>query len=586
MMMFNKIVSLIMSILISMTGYVYTSFNGMIDSMSELVFGLPYSTQAIKDGFLNGIGDAEVESFDEESGYINDKIAVFLRADVSFFEKLSFFKKSGGKVIGWSTPVDLYVLDYDEMTYSAIEKKCNILKKNNCVELAVPLTASKYSFDGTPTDDFGIVDTEFVWDEINPEGRNWWLEAIDARQAWDYSDKFNNIKAGIVDGGVDIEHPELKGKIYFPDSESESRNYPDSHGTHVSGIIGAYHNDTGITGIVDRSEICCIDCIPEVSQNWYIDAAIYFGFSKAVKSGAKVINFSLGSSSSKYGNYSTLTESLITPVVYSYMMSSLLAKGYDFVVVQSAGNGDVYGVPIDARNNGLFSNINKYNAFTGLYNISPQSIVDRIIIVGSADNDGDGNFTQSCFSNVGERVDISAPGTDIYSLSTDGGYKFMSGTSMAAPIVTGVASLVWSVNSDFTGDEVKKIVVSSYDSVAKISTDILYEYDAVYKEYPLVNAKLAVEEAIRRTYPNYGTVSGFVDGNVCEIRYNGTSYTAFSNGNYSFVVPAGTGEIEAFNAKGESLGKVYVTVVEGKTTVADNIISNRIDFATETDAKH
>lgn len=585
MMIFNKIVSLIMSVLISMTGYVYTSFNGMLDSMSELVFGLPYSTQAIKDGFLNDIGDSNVEKLENDIGYVNDKIIVFLRSDATFFEKLSFFKECGGKAIGWSTPADLYVLNYDEMSYSAIEKKCNILKQNNCVELAVPVMASKYSLDRTPTDDFGMVDTELIWDEIIPEGRNWWLEAIDARQAWDYSEKFDSIKVGIVDSGVDVDHPDLNGKIYFPDSKSESRNHQDTHGTHVAGIIGAYHNDLGIAGIADRTEICSIDWEPDDSQIWLPDVAIYFGLSKAVKAGAKVVNFSVGTSASKSGNYATLAEQIITPCVYSYMMGSLLSKGYDFVVVQSAGNGDENVNPIDASYNGLFSGINEDNVFTGLNNISAQSIVDRIIIVGSAQNDGDGNFTQSSFSNVGERVDIAAPGSSIYSLSTDGGYEYMSGTSMAAPIVTGVASLVWSINPEFSGDKIKEIVINSTDSVAQVNTSTPYIYDVVCKEYPLVNAKLAVEEAIRITYPNYGTVSGSIVGDAAEVRYNGVCHTVFSNGNYSFVAPAGTGEIEAFNAKGESLGKVDITVVEGKTTAADRIIVNHIDFATETDAK-
>ena len=207
--MLNKIISVIMSYVMSITGLAYNSFNGMMDSLSELVFGLPYSASAIKDDFFDTLTDDSVDTLDGETGFINDKIAVFIKSDISFKEKLAFFNGSGGTVIGWCTPSDLYVLDYNEMSYSAIEKKCSILELNDAVELAIPVTVSKYVPDTTPSDDFGYSDVYKEWDEINPYGRNWWLEAIDARQAWDYSDYFSKINIGVVDSGFDTDHPVL-----------------------------------------------------------------------------------------------------------------------------------------------------------------------------------------------------------------------------------------------------------------------------------------------------------------------------------------------------------------------------------------
>lgn len=567
--MLNQIISVLMSFVISLTGLAYSSFNATIDSLSELIFGIPYSAEAIKADFFNNIAENDIESADGETGYINNKIAVFINPDISFGDKLAFFNSSGGRLVGWSTPADLYVIEYYEMSYEAIEAKCDRLSRSEAVELAIPVTVFKYAPDRTPSDDFDYSNVIREWDEIKPDGRNWWLEAIDARQAWDYSDYFSKINIGIVDAGFDLEHPELEGKISFPSSKLAKRNYPDSHGCHVAGIIGAHHNGLGITGICDNSNLICVDWLPDLLQLWISDLAIYFGFSSVVEAGAKVVNFSLGSSGSKYENDSSLFEKLITPRAYSYMMSSLLSKGYDFIAVQSAGNGDESGNPIDARHNGCFTNINENNIFTGSYGVSADEILGRIIVVGSAENKGNGNYVQSFYSNVGSAVDVSAPGENIFSCSVDGGYEYMSGTSMAAPVATAVTSLVWSVNPDFTGAEVKEIVCTSTDSVAKINTSVPYIYDDLeLMDYPMVNAKLAVEEAIRRIDSKTGTVSGRINGDAAEIVFDGVSHTVFSDGTYSFVAQSGSGKAEVFDVEGNKLGRFDLTVEAGKTTDA------------------
>ena len=583
--MLNRIISVIMSYVISITGLAYSSFNGMIDALSELAFGLPYSAQAVSDDFLNTITDDDIEEINSELGFVNDKITVFINPEASFREKLEFFNQCGGKVIGWSTPADLYVIDCGEMTYSAIEAKCRVLELNDIVELAVPVTAAKYESNKTPADDFGYPDVYDQWDELQPEGRNWWLEAIDARQAWDYSDSFSKIYIGIIDGGFDVYHPELAEKLYFPNMKSLNRNYPDSHGTHVAGIIGAFHNGAGITGICDNSDLICVDWIPDLLQIWIPDLAIYFGFSNVVKAGAKVVNLSLGSSASKTDNSSPLSERLITPAAYSYMMSSLLAKGYDFIAVQSAGNGDANGNPLDAHNNGSFTTINSENIFTGSYNISADDILNRTIIVASVQNNGNGTYTQSWFTNVGDRVDIAAPGEDIYSTSIDGGYEYMSGTSMSAPIVTAVASLVWSVNPEFTGADVKEIVCTSTDKVAEINQSAAYIHDVTLMEYPVVNAKLSVEEAIRRTDSDAGTVSGKIIGEAAEIVYDGVSHTVYSDGTYSFVASSGSGKATVTDKNGKTLGSFDITVNAGITTPAgEYVIGQNVPSATPGDA--
>ncbi len=568
--MITKIVSLIMSFVMPITGFFYSSVSNVIDSVSEMIFGIPYTDEAVKADFFSEIYDGEIVAVDENNGFVRDMVAVFIDGELSFLEKLNLFAQTGGAIIGWSAVTDLYVIRYPVMNYDGVTEKCRKLMENDGVIYAMPVTASKTVLNSTPVDPFDEFDfTTPEWDELNPQGSNWWLEAIQARQAWDYSDYFNKIDIGIVDAGFDLDHPELEGKITFPSSRLANRNYQTSHGSHVAGVIGARHNNAeGIAGICDNSRLICVDWEPELLQFWNTELAIFFGFSELVKSGAKVINLSLGISGSKNSDGNSFWDEYIVTAAVSIMMSSLLSKGYDFVAVQSAGNGDYYGNPMNANYNGHFAALHEGNVFC-INGVSVDEILDRIIVVASADNDKNGGYVQSDFTNVGKSVSVAAPGGDIYSCSTDGGYEYLSGTSMAAPVVTGIASLVWSVNPEFTGRQVRNIVCSSTDSVVKINKSCEYFYEVDLMDYPMVNAKLAVEEAIRQTDLTAGTVSGKIIGeNASEILYNGRKHTLFSDGTYSFVAPASSGTATVLDNLGNEIGSFELTVVSGAETSA------------------
>lgn len=559
------------------TSFFTTTISNIVDTLSEMFFGVPYTVEAVKSDFFNELSDSDVVAINNDRGYVKNKIAVFVDDELSFSKKIDLFANCGGLLVGWCAPSDLYVISYPSMSYDQVVSKCNALEKIDGVELSVPVLTYKSELNYTPADEFGSSeDFPLEWDETVPDGNNWWLEAVDARQAWDYSDYFNKINIGVLDSGFDTDHPELTGKISFPDDKQAGRNIPDFHGTHVAGIISANHNGEGITGICDNANLICIDWTPNGFQFWSADIAIFFGISKLVKAGAKVINLSLGTSGSKASNSSGFFERVFETAATSYMMASLLSKGYDFVVVQSAGNGDVLGDPVNAINNGHFCALNDRNIFVGSKNVSNSDILNRIIIVASATNNRDGTFTQSYFTNVGNNVSVAAPGEDIYSCSIDGTYEILSGTSMSAPIVTGIASLVWSVNPLFTGEQVKDIVCTSYDSFAIINTDLDYYYDDLYfMDYPMVNAKLAVEEAIRRSDSSVGTVSGKIIGDAGSILYNGISHTVYSDGTYSFVSPEGKDTAEIFDKYGNSIGTFEITVTAGQTITVDdyNVLS-------------
>lgn len=158
------------------------------------------------------------------------------------------------------------------------------------------------------------------------------------------------------------------------------------------------------------------------------------------------------------------------------------------------------------------------NYLTAIDNAKEYSqVYDRIIVVGSVGmetdfskalfdntitiNRGDSGYHISTFSNLGERVDVVAPGEDIFSTVYDEKdkqgnklkYNYKQGTSMATPHVSGIAAIVWSANNDLTGAEVKDIICSTANNLVNLG-EAGSDYNKT--DYKLVNAKSAVEKAL------------------------------------------------------------------------------------------
>ena len=175
------------------------------------------------------------------------------------------------------------------------------------------------------------------------------------------------------------------------------------------------------------------------------------------------------------------TNSKRTALDSAIMIIQLLQNGQDdFIMVQAAGNGyDNSGPGVDAMWSCFFSAVDEdiYNLLSSSkreslekQGITYNDIANRIMIVGAVDNivDKNGNYQMTYFSNYGDNVDICAPGENIYSTVTDasGNYETESGTSMAAPMVTGAAALLWQVNPDLSAPEVKELLENSTSTFA------------------------------------------------------------------------------------------------------------------------
>lgn len=483
----QKIISLLLSVITALTG-VITGFFGIDKTPREI---------------LTEITKGEIEYIDENFGFINDLIILFAKEDASYKDIKNIAGEIGGRVVAYLPVLNRYQIKTEKKSFEELLKISENLIKKDEVIYASPDFSVKVTDKAVPDDPWtSETDMSFSWDCGFPRGSNWHLTAIDAPGAWEYSDRMGHIDIGIVDSGFEKNHEDLTGKIVFPSRYFERSCDISNHGTHVAGIIGANaNNGTGITGICWNSTLHCVDWEPNDKQFWLDGERILTGLAATVMDGAKVVNFSCGLDAPKPGNsYPEFLMDLFAGLVSVYM-GTLLKSGYDFIVCQAAGNGDEDGYAIDAVNCGFFCTVKEDNCLSNLAGVKKNEVLDRIIVVGNARNNYNNTYEQSISSNVGPQVDICAPGSYVYSLYTTekGKYGYMSGTSMAAPVVTAVCGLVWSVDESFTGAEVAKIVCDENNTkyaVAPTPEEYRKYSDIDYRELRLVNAQLAVEAAI------------------------------------------------------------------------------------------
>ncbi|MCM1060682.1 MAG: S8 family serine peptidase [Eubacterium sp.] len=407
--------------------------------------------------------------------YIDNEVIVYFDEGYSLDMVNSVLKYVNGTIVGGSPVVREYRIkmstEYNLDGFDTLTS--DLMNKYSFIKLATYDIVYNMSDVIQGTESMNDPWNGFVngWDELYPNGDNYWLETIQALSAWKYSDKMKSIKVGVVDTNFDN-----NGDLNYSNNVTMYANEHDYHGTHVAGIIGAIQNNgKGITGIMpNNKKLYCYDSADKKNKSVGSFTEALNSFDKAVVDGCKIINFSLGSGV-KYGN-ANLSDALISLYHASgtiYHMQTLLMLGYDFVVVQSAGNENV-----DAYYNGFFSAIPLEDVLT-----------NRVIIVGNVGYGANDELQMAGTSNYGNAVDICAPGLNICSLGYNNKCSVLSGTSMAAPMVTAVCGMVWAANDSLKGSDVKNIVISSYNNTVPDKVKNI--------DHPVLNAKLSIEKALR-----------------------------------------------------------------------------------------
>jgi len=313
-----------------------------------------------------------------------------------------------------------------------------------------------------------------------PQTIPWGIERIKAPDVWQITAGASDgvIEVAILDTGIDYDHPDLQDNIKWGISvlrgriSTNPRSYIDrnGHGTHVAGTIAALNNDIGVVGVAPEVEIYAIKVLGNGGIGSWSD--LILGIEQALlgpdgvldadgdgiivgdpdDDAAEVISMSLGGSSAPDSVHDAISE--------AYQLG--------VVLIAAAGNEGA-----------------EYPSYPAVYL--------EVIAVGATDIDDQ----VPSWSN--RHPEIVAPGVDILSTYPDNTYKELSGTSMAAPHVSGVVALIQAVyynnygtvlpvgtEDDLTTDTVRGILHTTADNIG----------DSIFYGYGIVRADLAVQAAI------------------------------------------------------------------------------------------
>ncbi len=487
---------------------------------------------------------SERVDIDESSGlvYVNNEILVYTNMGADADEAKALFLSVGASDVGDEmADIGLYRLIFpDAMSYEELNSVVEELSESPLVDSATLNLATLLEEDDeesesesaspqavTPNDPWN----KASWDVNKPRDENWGMEAIDAPGAWGYLNQLSTTRVGQIDAIPNTQHEDLHyadtrlmtlddqtGKVTTYSSAS-----PEDHGCHVGGTIAAtWNNDKGVTGVMgDKGELYFCTVYHGSGSNWSAGYDTAYSYLLALKTlidqNVRAINISLYTDrligfAASHGNQNAIS--------YLQERADIAEKGLariietrqdagkpDFVICLSAGNSnDTTYYPDSTQTYGYRDKPTFWEVLTfqgekggslAIYNnylslMADKNVLDRVIVVGSIGIDfwgslwGETRYQYAPSSCIGDRVDVVAPGMDIYSCTVKG-YGKMSGTSMAAPHVTGVAGLVSAANPELSGPDVKRIIIASAKG--------RYYYENNYSG--LVNAKNAVESALR-----------------------------------------------------------------------------------------
>lgn len=250
---------------------------------------------------------------------------------------------------------------------------------------------------------------------------------------------------------------------------------PDAlHGTHVAGIVGAVrNNDTGMNGIADNVRIMSVRTVPDGDER---DKDVANAIRYAVDNGASIINMSFGK------GYSWDKSVVDDAVRY--------ARKNDVLLVHAAGNSSQNNDETDNFPNNTYEK----KRFFG------KKEADNWLEIGAL-NYVQGEALSAPFSNYGkDEVDVFAPGMAIYSTVPNDEYQNLQGTSMASPVVAGVATVLRSYFPSLTARQVKDIIMDSAVKqdikVLKPGTEEIVNFSDLSVTGGVVNLEKAVKLAM------------------------------------------------------------------------------------------
>lgn len=486
-------------------------------------------------------------------GYVNNELLVTLDSSDSLSALKDYLRTIGGEVVG-EIPVtaDYQILLPAAHTQEELEQMIEQLKALPYVRRSSLNYAFELENDAI-SGSSAYYPNDKKWDDWSGNsGNNWNMKAIDAPGAWVYRNQMQPVNVGVIEEIFDLYHEDLTFQEMPFGNVSAMGPYKynglgwwtsdQSHGTHVAGIIGAdFDNEKGVCGVAPNAKLYGANWKNGDGGKSYYTQKAALGY-LVQKKHCRVLNlsFSIGGyglrySASQGGKKAQENFNILNADLTEFLDDLEKNTGNSFLICKSADNDNdklFYKKDKEDVKNGIEyfwqgdykkdPDYNKYknrfkkdewvsggaDAKWDIYSgIENPEVKDSIIVVGAAAVSGThsyfgckhNGYQVASYSNRGSRVDVLAlggsdsdnvfPDAKIYSTVADGavGYGYKVGTSMATPHVAGVAAMIFGIDPTFTAKEVKDIIISTATG----------SYGSVKEQYPLLNARLAVEKAIK-----------------------------------------------------------------------------------------
>ncbi len=350
-------------------------------------------------------------------------------------------------------------LQHIKVRSQSIDQALAVYQNNPLVEYVEPNYIYSINDESSPILDVPAPDDarfSELWGMYNigqkdSAGTDGFIDAdIDALEAWEVTQGSKDVLVAVIDTGVDYNHEDLSENIWTNAKEIPDDKIDDDengciddihgcdfvnkdgdpmddhgHGTHVSGTIGALgHNQLGVIGVSPHVSIMGVKFLDAFGSGTLADAVLAIDY--AIVMNARVLNNSWGGGG------------------FTQSLSDVILRAHDknILFVAAAGN--------DSQNNDV--------------NPHYPSNYDHPNVISVAATTNQDTIAQ--FSNFGYRtVHISAPGNKILSASPNNQYQVMSGTSMAAPHVSGTAALLLAMEPNLTPLDIRKRLVDTSDDI-------------------------------------------------------------------------------------------------------------------------
>jgi thermitase len=376
----------------------------------------------------------------DSNALVEQTVLIHFAPTATESERMAIIADMQGELVHWLPQIQ--VAEIRLFTNAETEQS---LRKGNAADIAQSRlqAAGRTSLVTTYIENDELVEGAYLPNDpdLSNSSRSYSLQTTHTLEGWDYTRGNSSVIIAVLDSGITLNHPEFQGRLlpgydFVNDDEDPTDDH--GHGTHTAGIIAAgIDNKLGMVGVCPQCSLLPVKVLNyNNAGSW---SGVAQGILFATDHGARVISLSLGAAVS--------SKTLEAAVTY--------ALDHNVLLIAAAGN---------------------MGADRKFY----PAALDGVLAVSATD----ANDQRWVLSNMGDYIDVAAPGHAVYSTYNDlqnyyGGYNYMSGTSMAAPHVAGLAGLLLSQKPERTVANLYEIITATTDPLTGADHDPYFGYGRI-----------------------------------------------------------------------------------------------------------